>query len=929
MRTMMVNKTLPVANYRQAIEDALQTHRVVILVGETGSGKTTQIGQYLLNMGETAVITQPRRLPTMSLAARVAEEIGCTLSSTVGYRMSGVKMDSNETDLLFATDGLTLVRELMGQNTFSFLCLDEIHEWGVNIETLLAWARQEMNADATFRLVVMSATLDAEPLAKWFGSDAAIITVPGRNYPVTWRQSNKTTADEAAAFLRAGKDVLVFEPGKAEISRTVARLQGLGLNAVIVPLHADLTKEEQEACLASSDRPKCIVASPLAQTSLTVPGVVVVDSGLERRIEVDTSYGAESFGVESLVLRRAAQDTLRQRAGRSGRTEPGEYVLCSDVPVEERPLYGTPEIQRSLLEGVALRLKLAGLDIEDLEFFHAPNPVAVRQAKSLLRALGAFDSHDRLTKLGRQMALLPVSPRTARMVIEAKKRDVLAEMVACAAIIEQDGVTDRNKRTQWIKLAGGEEDSDVLAHFAVWRAARTLGDAVKKRAQGVHVKAFYDIEKRIELLARAVAVPLPAVKKCSALTPFKREALLRCIAVGMIDQLYKCSAGNLRHLDDVRMLSRDSVIMGQAWVVGRPRNLPGRNGSYKVLTMATKIDPMWLVEAAPQMTERRERLRPFYDPEQDEVVSTTETWLGGQQIDTRVVLDPHHVDAPRLRRNGRNERQWLAWTDKPTIAIPNPANDAEVVANIVIASYGNDIDTGEPLLAYGTVTPKGYGHYTSDPWFRVVWTRDEHEATQYHQGAVRHLEAVRAEAKARAERQQMAAKADQLRQQAEPLLNEVRRLNNLHGYGQELSHELRRRLSIAGYLPASSNVEMTQWITSATQLVADVTTAVKAVEESKAQEAREVQELLVAVKRLRDEANCFACDHDDELSDEHLDAVDLFDVEDNQLPATAEELRLWLKEGKETMRAARAYIDATPAVGVSKEALAALASRFK
>lgn len=746
----MTITTLPIEPKRHEFEEAFRTHQVVIVVGETGSGKSTQIGQYLLDMGETAIITQPRRLPTMALAARVAAERGERLGSTVGYRMSGVKVDSDETDLLFATDGLTLVRELMDDNDFSVLCLDEVHEWGLNMEVLLAWARRELEEDDSFKLVIMSATLDVAPLVEWFGGKAAVVTVPGRNYPTTWRHSSMSISYEAAAFLRAGKDVLVFEPGRDEIMQTERFLQGLNIEAVILPLHGDLTQNAQALCLKNYDKPKCIIASPLAQTGLTLPGVVVVDSGLERRVEVDVSQGEANFGIEALVLANVAQDTLLQRAGRTGRTEPGEYVLCSPVRFEDRPQYSTPEIQRSLLESVVLRLKLADTDIDELELFHAPDAVAVEQAKTLLRLLGALDEHDVLTEIGYEMALLPVSPRTARMLLEAKKRGVIREMIACAAIIEQGGLIER-KSDAWQPLKGDECDSDVLAHFAVWHAAHKAKNYSSPLESGVNVRAFHEVERRIEQLCIALNVKSSTVRQERAMTAVRREALLVSVIAGMVDQLYERTSNGFVHGKDHRQLGKYSVLpSGERWIVGRPRNVPDRknNAVFYIISMATKAAPLWLASAAPHLAELREGLDVAYDKQKDAVTSTSEFWFNGCLIWTHRTIASDHPQAEQLRLEARNRQ----LTDKkrpatvPVIPLPDVMAEEMVIPDIVTYVHKEDAN----LQWYGTVALYE-NRISGDPWLKIMWTPDKGMAERHHLQVIDGLAALRHEAQATTE----------------------------------------------------------------------------------------------------------------------------------------------------------------------------------
>ncbi len=277
-----MNNELPIAQYKEAILDTVANNQVTIIVAETGAGKSTQGPQYFLEAGYRFVITQPRILAARSLAERVAGEFGCELGGLVGYRTARERKDSKDTKCLFCTDGLALVRELGGVEGYNLIILDEVHEWSINIETLVAWYKKALGTNPKLKLVLMSATIDAEKLSTYFGG-APIVKIPGRLFPVTEiRPSGKILEDDAIRLLKEGRNVLIFQPGKKEIGETIDLLRASGVNAEVLPLHGELSPAEQALCFQTYGRPKCVVSTNVAQTSVTIPDIdAVVDPAPE------------------------------------------------------------------------------------------------------------------------------------------------------------------------------------------------------------------------------------------------------------------------------------------------------------------------------------------------------------------------------------------------------------------------------------------------------------------------------------------------------------------------------------------------------------------------------------------------------------------------------------------------------------------------
>jgi HrpA-like RNA helicase len=656
----MERQELPIAAFRGQIVSTVRDNAVTIIEADTGAGKSTQVAQYLLAEGWNLVVTQPRRLACRSVASRVAQEIGEKLGGTVGFRTAYERSDSRDTRCLFVTDGLALVRELMGLGNHGILVLDEVHEWNLNMEVLVAWAKRQIDRGVRFKVVIMSATMEAEKLSRYFGG-APVISVPGRMYPVEDREPSRDIVTDVATLVREGRNVLVFQPGKGEIGKTVGDLNAIeGLSAEILPLHGELTSEEQDACFRRYGRPKVVVATNVAQTSVTIDDIdAVVDSGMERRIEL-------VGGVEGLYLKPISRADARQRKGRAGRTKPGIYIDHCEAKPQERLDFPKAEILRTRLDQTVLRLADAGFDAEELAFFHQPPRDEIHAAKRALKALGCMDRDGHVTRIGKRVAQLPVSVQFARMVVEAERLGVVDDVITIAAILEQGEVTARKAKDGsdatrlWTKLCAGEIDSDIMAQLAVYRAACNMSkDEMAKN--GVFIKAFYQAKEKRRHLADSLK------GKIRFGSSGKRENVLRAVCAGMVDHLYHYEFGSYRNGDaGERQLARESVVKFAEWVVGIPFDIEvkTKHGPHtlRLVRMCTAVKPQWLAEVAPQLVERRVGQNPRYSPEKDGVVSTTQVIFNGQQIAEEVVDDPEHVFAAEAFASWLLEKESMDGT---------------------------------------------------------------------------------------------------------------------------------------------------------------------------------------------------------------------------------------------------------------------------
>lgn len=631
---------LPVLAFREEILEAVENHRVVVITAETGAGKSTQVPQFLAAAGYNVVVTQPRRLAARSVAERVAEEMSVPLGSLVGYRTGFEREDSLETQILFCTDGLQLVREITGSGLAQVLVIDEVHEWNLNIEVLVAWARKRLAEEAPFKVVLMSATLEAQKLADYFAEvtgQCPVIEVPGRLFPVERdERSAHLLVDEVKSLVAAGRNVLVFQPGKREINELIEELKGL--SAEVLPLHGELSPEEQRRVFRHYDRPKVVVSTNVAQTSITIDDIdAVVDSGLERRVELND-------GVEGLFLKPTSKADCEQRAGRAGRTKEGVYLLCSEMPVGRRPDFPTAEVHRTRLDQMVLRLAESGIDAAELEFFHQPDHNAIVSAKNSCLALGLMKADGKVTSMGRKAARFPVSVQIARMILEAIERNCVSEIVTIAAIWETGSLKDRENK--WRSLTT-ESESDLLAELDLYNRARQMvqnGQRNYLADAGIFAKNYF---RASELRGKIWQAVKHLVRESGQSAD--RQEILKSIAAGMVDHLFqKGSRGYTNGEAGSRELSNRTAIKGLSdWLVGTPFDLSGegRRGPYtlRLIEWATKVDPEWLTEVAPQLaTEGREKYR--FDRFAGKVVCDLVKTFNGQEI-SRVPVDGEGPEA--------------------------------------------------------------------------------------------------------------------------------------------------------------------------------------------------------------------------------------------------------------------------------------------
>lgn len=485
--------TLPILKYSAEIKKRLLNNDTLILIGETGSGKTTELPGMILDVlppNSKIIITEPRRVAATSTARYVAKKLNSKLGDEVGYQVRFDSTTSLKTKMTFMTEGVLLHRLKSSPllEGIDAVMVDEVHERGVNVDLLLALLKniQETRKEQglkPLKLVVASATMEKEKLREYFSYDEPL-EIPGRLYPIKIHYESETPVNYQLAAAKKvkeiidaglGGDILIFMPGEAEIKATIGlietELADKESDCEILPLYGSMSMEDQDRIFARTSRRKVIVATNIAETSVTIDGVRhVIDSGYIKQID----YNPET-GIESLGIRRHAKSGLKQRAGRAGRTSPGDvYRLFSESDFAERYEFQTPEIQRCNLEHVVLLAKKIGINnLNDYDLLDPPSSESVARAERSLRILGALDEAGDITHLGEHIAEFPLEPRMARMIIEAEKLGCSYELSIMAAMLSVGNLMvrphDKEYQADQAHARYKNLGSDVMAALMIWK----------------------------------------------------------------------------------------------------------------------------------------------------------------------------------------------------------------------------------------------------------------------------------------------------------------------------------------------------------------------------------------------------------------------------------------------------------------------------
>jgi ATP-dependent helicase HrpB len=616
-----MSRDLPIYELENRIVAELKSHSRLIIQAPTGSGKSTQVPQILHDRGllgaGQVVILQPRRLATRLLAARVASERNVRLGDEVGYQIRFENVTSDRTRIRFVTEGI-LLRQLVQDPQLrgvSAILFDEFHERHLYGDITLARALQlQATSRPDLKLVVMSATLDTGLLEKYL-EPCATLSSSGRAFPVQIEYLPKPVggdgypiwdlaADELERIASHTEgDVLIFMPGKYEIGRTIAGIRASRVSDrfVALPLHGELSPADQDAALAHYQKRRAIVATNVAETSLTIDGIqVVIDSGVARIARFDARRG-----INTLLIEKISRASADQRAGRAGRTAPGHCLrLWTEREHLDRAAQELPEVKRLDLAEVVLTLKASGVEaIGGFRWLDPPDSHALARAEQLLADLGAVSSLGSITPLGRRMLAFPVHPRYARMLLAAQEYRCVPAVALIAALTQGrnllrrlDGRQARDDRED---VLGADAQSDLFLLMRAFRYAENSGfDSQRCSRLGINAGAAREaaqLAEQFRAIARDEGLDLQTGEA-------KAGAIERCVLAGFPDQVaVRLDAGTLRcALVHGRrgVLARESAVQAARLLVASEiREIESSDKERQVLlTLATRIEEEWLRE---------------------------------------------------------------------------------------------------------------------------------------------------------------------------------------------------------------------------------------------------------------------------------------------------------------------------------------------
>ncbi|MDZ7674878.1 MAG: ATP-dependent RNA helicase HrpA [Acidimicrobiales bacterium] len=681
---------LPITTWKDELLAAIRDHQVVVVAGETGSGKSTQLPKYCLELGHGLVgHTQPRRIAARSVAERVAEEVGVELGAEVGYAVRFTDKVGKDTRLKVMTDGI-LLNELQRDRdlrAYDTIIVDEAHERSLNIDFLLGYLEQLLPRRPELKVIVTSATIDTERFAAHFdlgAGPAPVVEVSGRTYPVDVRYEPPDDDDTVAAATDAVQrlldegmgDVLVFQSGEREIRDTAEAVEDLDLpNTEVLPLFARLSAAEQHRVFAPHGGRRVVIATNIAETSLTVPGIrSVVDPGLAR-----ISRYNKRTKVQRLPIEAVSQASADQRAGRCGRVAPGVCIrLYEEEDYLERPEFTEPEILRTNLASVILQMTALGLgDVESFPFVEPPDRRHIADGVTLLTELGALQTgrpkHDRrLTELGRRLARLPVDPTLGRMVLEAERNGCVHEVMVIAASLSIQDVRERptgqEERAGQLHARFKVPGSDFLGILALWdhlrERQRELGSSKFRREcrdeflHFVRIREWQDVYTQLRQVARSLKLEVNR-------QPADEVAIHRSLLAGLLanvgnrlDDGPSRSKTNARHSSVPGPRGPGNEFLGPRggrFAVGRGSVLSRQPPKWVVAaelvetnrlwarTVAT-VQPQWIEHAAAHLV-KRSYGEPFWNQERGSAQVVERV-----QLRALVLVEGRAVDLDRIDR---------------------------------------------------------------------------------------------------------------------------------------------------------------------------------------------------------------------------------------------------------------------------------------
>ena len=735
---------LPVCQVRQEIADAIRAHQVVVLAGETGSGKTTQLPKILLELGRTMIgHTQPRRIAARAVAERVAEELETPLGEVVGYAIRFQDVVAPTAKVKVMTDGILLAelgrdRRLSAYDT---IVIAEAHERSLNIDFLLGYLKRLLPQRPDLKVVITSATLDPERFSRHF-DDAPVLTVSGRTYPVEVRyRPLGEDEDQVAGVVRACDelaaegpgDVLVFLSGEREIKDAADALKGS--DAEVVPLFGRLSAAEQHRVFAprspSSPGRRIVLATNVAETSLTVPGIrYVVDTGTAR-----ISRYSHRTKVQRLPIEPVSRASAAQRAGRCGRVADGICIrLYDEDDFDARPEFTEPEMLRTNLASVLLQMAALRLgDIEDFPFVEPPDRRQVRDGLALLDELGAL-SDKGLTKVGRQLARLPVDPRMARMVVEAGRLGCVKEVLVIVAALSIQDPRERPQDKQQLaaELHGRFTDptSDLLAWLHLWHylqeQQKSLSSSAFRRMctrellHYLRIREWQDLHAQLKRVARQLHLdPAASNPDPGTVTQALLAGLLSHVGLKQ-DREYLGARG-----------ARFAIAPGSGLVKKQPQLVVAAELVETTRLWArgvARIEPEWAERAGAHLV-RRTYSEPHWEKKRASVVALERVTLYGVPLVTNRKVQYGRIDPGASRdlflRQALVEGDW----DTHHRFFADNARLLEDVEDLEHRARRRDIVVDDEVLFafYDARVPQDV---VGGPEFDSWWKKQRHETPQ-------------------------------------------------------------------------------------------------------------------------------------------------------------------------------------------------------
>ena len=668
---MHFSSRLPVDDFRERIESEIAANPVLVLTAETGAGKSTRVPYWLWQAGVKVHVTQPRRIAARAISNYLAHACNVQWGREIGYQTGLDGNKSPQTSLLYLTDGVQMVQEIQGKREYDVLVLDEIHEWNLNQEVLVGLVKKNLDKGyyrtSGKRVVIMSATLKARQIST-FLNHAPVITIPGRGFPVACQQRHPCfLLPDAANLLETGHNVLLFQPGKQEIEETMQNLKELlehdKQQAVILPLHAELSIGEQMKVFKNYPLPKAVVATDIAQTSLTIDDIdAVIDSGVKKEVRLVS-------GIEGLYPTEISTSECRQRAGRAGRVKKGVYILCSERGMNDRSDFPEPEIRRLNLESVVLRMCKWGLAPLEFNFFHRPNRSLILKAIQNLKNFGALSPENKVTADGRRMAELPLSVRSARLLLEAEKGGarVMDRALKAIAIFETRGIV--NKEFNGGCYSRSPYKSDLINQLEIWENQKDNARMISRKKTALAGEIYGELRKRLALPAprgdAARSFGTAAAK--GSWSDRDQKCLFRAILSAFCDGVYFRGDGIYWREKEERQLERTSMLNESKpeMVAALPFDLIINREDQKTGNKEEKFIPL-LTFASEASLKQLDELKPFSFEKRrvivlkEDRISVDEQFFFGSRLIKTAAAEPDWTNPDEKHALLTLAQQWFA-----------------------------------------------------------------------------------------------------------------------------------------------------------------------------------------------------------------------------------------------------------------------------